>query len=463
MTLDHSLEGTERLLPERPDLVERSGAAQLLIVAADGTWTARSLPASGALTIGRDACADLCLDERAVSRLHARLELHEGELRLIDLGSANGTMVAGRLVRDAAVTVREGEPIVVGRTVLTLQAPRPKSATRPRAEAPLGAGRAMTEVNALIARAAPTLISVLLVGETGAGKDVAAERLHQLSTRATGPLVRINCAGLSAALLESELFGHERGAFTGAAQAKPGLLEVAAGGTVFLDEIGEMPLEVQAKLLLAIEQRVVRRVGSNRSEPIDVRFVSATHRDLEAEIRRDRFRADFYYRINGLTIALPPLRARCDELDGLVAQLARDAAARMERARAPRFDGPALARLHRHDWPGNVRELRSVVERAVLLTDGDVVDARCLTAAGLPGEGQPAIDAAIDAAAPSPIPSPAPVTAEERERHRVITALAECGGNQSRAARALGISRNTLIARIRQYGLARPHRQDALR
>jgi transcriptional regulator with GAF, ATPase, and Fis domain len=272
------------------------------------------------------------------------------------------------------------------------------------------------------------------------GKGVVAKRIHERSTRAGGRFEQLNCAGLSAALLESELFGHERGAFTGAVQTQRGLLEAAAGGTVFLDEVGEMPMEVQAKLLVAIERRVTRRVGAIRSTPIDARFIFATHRELEAEIGRGRFRADFYHRINGFTIYIPPLRERRDELDHLISQFASDAAASLQRDRPPSFDDGARAGLHRHDWPGNIRELRYVVERAVLLTEDDVVTSRLLVTAGLPEDVLP----------------PPGGSAEEAERDRVIEALAACGGNQSRAARQLGVARNTLIRLIRKYGLKRP-------
>ena len=352
------LGSTERVQPSDPS------ARHLLIVAADGTWTSRSLPTDGALTIGRSVKVDVRLDERSVSRRHARLEVAgAGDLRLVDLDSANGTLVGGKLVRNVAVMVRSGELILIGRTVLAVH--DVSLARTPEQGLPsLWPGSAMANVDATVAKAAPTLISVLLLGETGVGKGVVAERIHRLSTRAREPLVQLNCAGLSATLLESELFGHERGAFTGAAQTRPGLLETAAGGTVFLDEVGEMPMEVQAKLLLAIEQRVARRIGANKLTPIDVRFICATHRDLEAEIRRGRFRADFYYRINGLTICIPPLRKRRDEIDGLILQFASDESAALKRDRPPAFDDEARAALHRHDWPGNIRELRNVVERA---------------------------------------------------------------------------------------------------
>jgi len=415
-----------------------------LIVAADGTWTSRLLPTDGALVIGRGSEVDVRVDERAVSRRHARLEVTGvGGLRLVDLGSVNGTLVGCKLVRDDGVAVWPGEQILIGRTVLAVHAPQLARGSEGAPLPPVLPGLALAEVNALVARAAPTLYSVLLLGETGVGKGVIAERIHRLSARAGGPWVQLNCAGLSAALLESELFGHERGAFTGAAQTKPGLFEAAAGGTVFLDEIGEMPREVQAKLLVAIEQRVVRRVGATRSRPIDVRFISATAVDIEAESRRDRFRADFYYRINDLTIRIPPLRERRDELDGLIQQFASEASC-TGRDRVPTFDDDARARLHSYAWPGNVRELRAIVRRAVLLAEGDLVTSHVLGTAGLPADARP--------------PPVASGSADDILRARVIDALAECGGNQTRAARMLRIARNTLIALMERFDLPRPRR-----
>ena len=412
----------------------------LLIVAADGRWTSRSLPADCTLTIGRGGQVDVQLEERSVSRLHARLEVAGAtELWLVDLGSENGTLVGGKLVRNITVPVRPGEPILIGRTLLAVH-DLPPAQTPGGGPLPVESVRAMDRVDAQVAKVAPTLRDVLLLGETGVGKGVIAERIHRLSTRARGPLTQINCAGLSAELLESELFGHERGAFTGAVQAKPGLLAKSAGGTVFLDEVGEMPMEVQAKLLLVIENRVTRRVGGTQSTPIDVRFIFATHRDLEAEIRRGRFRGDFYYRISGVSIHIPPLRERRDELDGLIALFAKGAAASLQRERPPELGEDARAALHRHDWPGNIRDLRNVVELAVLHAEDNEVTTRSLVAAGLP----------VGVLPPPGGPS------EEAERERVIAALNACGGNQSRAARILNISRNTLIRRIRRYNLQRP-------
>jgi DNA-binding NtrC family response regulator len=431
----------------------------LLIVAADGTCTSRPLPAGGVLTIGRSHEADIWLAEQAVSRQHARLETtRAGVIRLIDLGSTNGTLVGGTTVRNSAVIVQSGEPISIGRTVLVANMPAGVAHDAPSLSQP---GLVMAGLSALVAKTAPTLVNVLLLGETGAGKGVLAERIHRLSRRANAQLMQLNCAGLTVPLLESELFGHERGAFTNATQSKLGLLEAAAGGTVFLDEVGEMPLEVQAKLLLAIETRMIRRVGATQARPVDVRFICATHRDLEAEIRRGGFRADFYYRINGVTLTIPPLRERRDEIDGLIAQFAGDAARSWGLDQVPIFTDGALQVLRRHTWPGNIRELRHVVERAVLFSEQGHVTAwalassglqpEALAAAGRPGAGMDTVANAMPAAG-------APADAE---RDRVATALEACGGNQSQAARLLGIARNTLIARMRKYGFQGPRARRA--
>jgi DNA-binding NtrC family response regulator len=305
----------------------------------------------------------------------------------------------------------------------------------------------MARLQALVARVAPGNISVLLLGETGVGKEVLAERIHQLSPRGTSPLLRLHCAALSETLLESELFGHERGAFTGAVKAKRGLLETADGGTVFLDEIGELPLSIQVKLLRVIEERKVLRVGGLTARPLDVRFIAATNRNLDAEIARGTFRQDLYYRLNGISLVIPPLREREAEIVPLAEQFIRDASAA---GRTPPTLSPAAqALLRARDWPGNIRELRNVCERAVLLCAGDDIEPEHLSLS--PG--------AASAAEPPVRPREVTLTPEtQRERDEIVEALASCAGNQSRAAKLLGISRKTLVARLDAFALPRPRK-----
>ncbi|HSU42091.1 MAG TPA: sigma 54-interacting transcriptional regulator [Polyangiaceae bacterium] len=377
---------------------------------------------------------------------------------------------------------------------------------------------ALEALQPLVERVAQASINVLILGETGVGKEVLARRIHELSPRASRPLLCVNCAALTETLLESELFGHERGAFTGAVQSKPGLLEVAEGGTVLLDELGEMPLSIQAKLLRVVETHSVTRVGGLKARIIDVRFMAATHRDLEAEIARSRFREDLYYRLNGVSLVVPPLRERKDEIAPLAQAFVSDFARQSARP-APKITTGALAVLERYAWPGNVRELRNMMERAVLLTPSDVIDLvhlplerlgrmlpheRVSELPPLPGapvartSAAPPVTGMLPGrtsapppagSAPGTYPAPgaawsarpgtysftpaassgpeAPLTAEIAsaagggdERARIIGALERCGGNQTHAARLLGVSRRTLINRIQRYNLPRPRKRD---
>ena len=326
----------------------------------------------------------------------------------------------------------------------------------PAAPAVVVSDPAMERVQRLIRRVAPGTINVLLLGETGVGKEVAAEMVHRLSKRAAGPFLRLNCGGFSETLLESELFGHEKGAFTGAHQGKTGLLESADGGTVFLDEIGELPAALQVKLLRVLEDRQVMRVGALRPKRIDVRFVAATNRNLEEEVARGGFREDLYYRVNGIAIVIPPLRERVGEIQQL-ARLFVAEAARAAGLPEPRLSDEAIELLEAYAWPGNIRELRNLMERAVLLSSDDLI-----TDEHLPTEKMRTGRVARAAGEP---PGAAPRGAtlrddvDELERRRILDALDSCSGNQTRAARLLGISRNTLAARLEQFGIPRPRKR----
>ncbi len=322
----------------------------------------------------------------------------------------------------------------------------------------------MQGLHRLVEQVAGSSICVLLLGETGVGKEVFARAVHRASPRAAGPFVEVNCAALTESLLESELFGHERGAFTNAVSAKPGLLEMAHGGTLLLDEIGDMPLSTQVKLLRVIEDSQLRRVGGLKARDIDVRFVAATNCDIEAQVEQGTFRRDLFFRLNGVTIVIPPLRERLAEIEPLVRAFIRRA---RSQSGGPRLEiaPEALELLRRHHWPGNVRELKSVIERAVLL---------CGSGPILPGHlliRTPATPATPDDLPPRPSPWPrearpqAPADADVRipmfpahprngsqeEQQWILQTLERAGGNQTVAARLLGISRRTLVNRLNDY------------
>ena len=282
--------------------------------------------------------------------------------------------------------------------------------------------------------------------------------MHRGSDRRDERFLTLNCAAIAPSLLESELFGFEKGAFTGAAASKPGLFESASGGTVFLDELGEMPIETQAKLLRVLESGEVLRIGSLKSITVDVRFIAATHRDLATLSETGKFRIDLLFRISGVTLAVPPLRERKDDL----VPLAKFFLYKVRPKGPIDLRDDAIEALRRHSWPGNVRELKNTIERAALLSMGAVVEARHLTfgvgvALGTP---QPAASVADPEIAPGKSGSAQALGDEVSalERQRILAALEACGGNQSRAAKSLGISRATLIRRLEQYGVPRPRK-----
>jgi two-component system, NtrC family, response regulator AtoC len=387
------------------------------------------------VVLGRSDECDVRVDHPSVSRRHATLRL-KPELVLLDLGSANGTKVNRvRLAPMAPTRVSREDLLEIGATTLILQAGpevAPSAAKPPSSDG-------MARARDLADRVAESDLSVILAGETGVGKEVMAERIHARSGR-SGPLLRIHCASLPDTLMEGELFGYERGAFTGAVRAKAGLFELADKGTLLLDEVGELSPSTQTKLLRVLESRQVMRLGSVSSKAIDVRLVSATHRDLPAMMREGTFRQDLYFRLNGISIVIPPLRERREEIE----ELARAFLSASKKV----LGAGALAVLMRYDWPGNIRELRNAVERAVALARDGVLRAEDL-AVGL-------------AAAPAPAETGKPgVRTELRdlERARIEQALVECAGNQSRAAERLGISRRVLLRRLDAYGFARPRKR----
>jgi transcriptional regulator with GAF, ATPase, and Fis domain len=318
----------------------------------------------------------------------------------------------------------------------------------------------MQRIYQLLERVAPSALPVLILGETGTGKEVLAQRLHQQSVRSQNPLIKINCAGLTESVVESELFGHERGAFTGAVTTHRGVFEAADSGSLFLDEIGELSLRTQAKLLRALELGEFTRVGSTEMRRVDVRFIAATHRDVAQLVARGEFRSDLFYRLNGISIEVPPLRERRTEIVPLAQRFLLQAAQKLKRSE-PHLHPSAVALLTRHTWPGNVRELRNVMERAVAVCAGNVICSEVL-AVGTSGISALARVQAENPETVAPLHrAPARDIRDQLrafERACISNALDETGGNQTQAARLLGMTRRTFTNRLNVLGLARRRR-----
>ncbi|MFO0611784.1 MAG: sigma 54-interacting transcriptional regulator [Polyangiaceae bacterium] len=420
----------------------------LLHVIGGGCDATHPLPSRKPVIVGRDASAQIVVPHASVSRAHLELLLVGDRVVVTDLGSHNGTLVGGvRIAPKQSTPVRPGVLLRAGEIVLSIEEP---ASAEPARDGEI-VSPAMQRVLRLVDRVAPDDVTILVLGETGVGKEVLAERIHARSLRSAGPLVKIHCAALSPSLIESELFGHERGAFTGATTSNVGLLRAADKGTVFIDEVGEIPLELQVKLLRVLEDRRVTPVGGRAAEPIDVRFVAATHRDLRARAKTGEFREDLYYRLSGVTIDVPPLRERQEEILPLAERLLAQACA--ERKRPPaRLSEAAREHLARHRWPGNIRELKAVMVRSLLLAESNVIGVDDLHLdAPEPKAAAPAVRA----------PNVGAAIAGESERDRIARALEASGGNQKEAAKLLGIARRTLLYKLDELDIPRPRKRTA--
>ena len=439
--------GPHQTLPEPAP--ENTLAGDFLLVAGDGRLSSHAL--GQALVIGRGDDCDVVIEHPTLSRRHAVVQAGP-PITVQDLDSMNGTRIG-------AETRRGGEPIVIAVgdtfqigpfTMVVVARSRPDDGSASWRDLLRVTDPTFDGVPSMIHELAASDANVVILGETGVGKEVLAETIHRRSGR-RGELVRINCAALNEPLLESELFGHEKGAFTGATSVKIGLLEAADLGTVFLDEIGELPAGLQAKLLRAVERREVLRIGSTRAIAVDVRFVAATNRDLPAEVDAGRFRRDLFFRLDGVTLAIPPLRDRKGQIGQLALHFLDEACRRAGRPPV-KLRAETLDALRRHGWPGNVRELKAVLERALLLSRGEDPKVSHLAFAT---RADPARE--VPPAPPAEPDAPDDLSAGERDdRARVIRALDACAGNQTRAARQLGISRTTLVNKVRLYRIPRP-------
>jgi two-component system response regulator HydG len=315
---------------------------------------------------------------------------------------------------------------------------RSRLSARLRFDSIIGASPAMHAVFDVIEQVAPSKASVLITGESGTGKELAAQAIHQKSPRSHAPFVKLHCAALAESILESELFGHEKGAFTGAAARREGRFKQADGGTLFLDEIGEISPTIQVKLLRFLQERTFERVGGNETLKVDVRVIAATNRELQAEVAAGRFREDLYYRLNVVNLEMPPLRGRPSDLLPLAAHFLRRFAAENGKA-IDGFDEEAVERIGAYRWPGNVRELENVMERAVVLCDGAKLTGRHLPAG-------------VGAGARTSVRIPGSTMAEI-ERHAIVATLEACGGKTAQAAQMLDISIRTVQYRLHEYGV----------
>ncbi|MDO9020155.1 MAG: sigma 54-dependent Fis family transcriptional regulator [Deltaproteobacteria bacterium] len=414
--------------------------------------SARSI--EGRLIIGTADDATLHLTDGTVSRYHVELEASDEGVVLRDLGSTNGTALGAVMLREGRLT--ESAVLKLGRTKvrLTLNGARttlPLS-TAVSYGAMLGASAAMRQVYATLARAAPTTAPVLVLGESGTGKELAARAVHQTSERAEKPFEVVDCGGLPPTLIESELFGHERGSFTGATSDREGAFERADGGTIFLDELGEMPLEVQPKLLRALGEGEVRRVGGRRSKKIDVRVVAATNRDLRREVNAGRFRADLYYRLAVIQVRMPALRERLDDLDVLVPALVKRICAERRVAVDVPIPDELTAMLAQHTWPGNVRELRNYLEQYVILEATPPFTADDADGGG-DESGEGALVRGLEAL---PLRAAKAELTDRFERWYLSRLLADTRGNVAEAARRAGVDRGTVFRTMRRIGLREP-------
>jgi DNA-binding NtrC family response regulator len=400
--------------------------------------------------IGSNAANDVVLEDPLVSRFHCRIERRPNAWRLVDLDSKNGTRISGVAIRDCDLPMPECR-VEIGDSVLVVSEAAATTRIELLDQASFGdlygASLPMRRLFATLERVCSSDANVLIEGASGTGKELVAMEIVRRGPRRRKPFVIVDCSAIAPSVLESELFGHVRGAFTGADRDRVGAFESAEGGTVFLDEIGELPLEMQPKLLRALDAQEIRRVGETRPRRVDVRVVAATNRCLDREVNHGRFREDLYFRLSVVTVRVPPLRERLDDLELLVPAIldALDA-----RASSHLFTPELFAAMRRYDWPGNVRELRNFVERTVVLRDAS------LSLTGSPGSDAPAVrPSGIDLERSFRDGKEDVVAAYERQYLDAL--LSWAGGNVARAARKARIDRMSLYRLMQRHGVKPSH------
>lgn len=394
-------------------------------------------------SIGKEVGNDLVIDDKFISGRHLKATRKAGVFHVIDQHSTNGTFLNNVRIFEAEIPIGTG--LRIGETQLFFE-PLSSPVKEEAFEGIIGSDPAVRQLAELIQRVAPSSAAVAILGESGTGKELVAHAIHMRSDRANRPFIPVNCAAISKELIESELFGHEKGSFTGATNARKGAFEEADGGTLFLDEIGELPLDLQAKLLRALESGEIKRVGASKPSTVNVRIVAATNRDLLASAREGKFREDLYYRLCVVPLHLPPLRNRRSDILALAEHFVKMFAPRNQLVK---FTARAMERLQAHHWPGNIRELKNVVHRALLLRKGPMIDV-----------GDLSFDSEVNKDAGVDVPDvPAGMTLEQMllkvERQIIENALRRFQNNRERVARELGVARSTLFKRLKEWGLTR--------
>lgn len=405
--------------------------AVLTVTGRDGS--AKRIPFKrGSLVVGAKNDCDVVIADDTVSGRHCEFVKKGNHLILRDLGSTNGTWLKGAKISEVPLT--DSAEIKIGTTRLCLSWDEGEEVLKAVGEDRLltlvGGSEPMRRLYAKIQRVAPTDLTVLVQGETGSGKELVARAIHDLSPRVSKPFVALNCGAISQNLIESELFGHERGAFTGATGRHLGAFEQAQGGTLFLDELGELPLTLQPKLLRVLESQTLRRVGGGEDIRVGVRVVAATHRNLREEVAKGAFREDLYFRLYVVPVVVPPLRERATDIE----LLSRHFLSQAKGSRAARYSDGALKKLCQHSWPGNVRELKNVILRSLVFSAGEEIASDEIQL----GEGSYGTQAGA-------------INLVEVEKSKIVEALEKTGGNKTKAAELLGIAKSTLFKKLKEY------------
>ena len=453
---EKSFESKTELLKieEMPDVVSLR-KCQLMV--ADGSDRGKKITLNkNMIKVGKRDTNDFVLSDKAVSRLHFEIEYTSDSFLLRDLGSTNGTFLNGSKVKEAYLT--PGDLIKAGNTTLEFVSFDEKVKIEPSAKDSfglmLGKSKKMRQIFSILEKISPSQATVVIEGETGTGKDLVARAIHENSQRNGKPFAVFDCSAVAPNLIESELFGHERGSFTGAVKSRRGAFEAANSGTIFLDEIGELTLDLQPKLLRALEQREIKRVGSNSPVKIDVRIICATNRNLREEIEQGRFREDLYYRLSVVKVILPPLRERPEDIEQLVERFLTVSQTNKQSdgsLKVTKVDNEAIKFLQRHSWPGNVRELSNIIERAISFTDGDTISRSNIDFIFAQMEHGEERTERMHVDTSMPFKDAKQQIVEDFEKKYLVELLQKYNHNLSKASREAGIDRKHLRNLCKKY------------